>query len=84
MIYVCSAWKFATGAYLLKTQRLQNNALRMFGEFKKKIIIRERHVAFEIPYVYDFITKLCRQQAQSREFTRIKIFLIAEKTKLHK
>jgi hypothetical protein len=36
MIYVCSAWKFATGAYLLKTQRLQNNALRMFGEFKKK------------------------------------------------
>jgi hypothetical protein len=22
------------------------------------------HVAFDIPYVYDFITKLCRQQAE--------------------
>jgi hypothetical protein len=22
------------------------------------------HVAFQIPYVYDYITKLCRQQAE--------------------
>jgi hypothetical protein len=35
MIYVCTAWKFATGAYLLNLQRLQNNALRMSGEFPK-------------------------------------------------
>jgi len=35
MIYVSTAWKFATGAYLFKPQRLQNNALRMFGEFPK-------------------------------------------------
>jgi hypothetical protein len=27
--------------------------------------VRELHVAFKIPYVYDFITKLCRQQAEA-------------------
>jgi hypothetical protein len=66
MIYVGPAWKFARGAYLSKLLSLQNNALRMFGEFPKNIRIHETHVAFEIPYVYDFITNLCRQQAVTR------------------
>jgi hypothetical protein len=26
--------------------------------------VRDLHVAFLIPYVYDYITKLCRQQAE--------------------
>jgi hypothetical protein len=26
--------------------------------------VRDLHVAFKIPYIYDFITKLCRQQAE--------------------
>jgi hypothetical protein len=26
--------------------------------------VRDLNVAFKIPYVYDFITKLCRQQAE--------------------
>jgi hypothetical protein len=26
--------------------------------------VRDLHVAFQIPYVYDYITKLCRQQAE--------------------
>jgi hypothetical protein len=25
---------------------------------------RDMHVAFQIPYVYDYITKSCRQQAE--------------------
>jgi hypothetical protein len=32
--------------------------------FPRRTPVRELHVAFDIPYVYDFITKLCRQQAE--------------------
>jgi hypothetical protein len=28
------------------------------------IPVREMHVAFKIPYMYDYITKLCRMQAE--------------------
>jgi hypothetical protein len=27
-------------------------------------LIREMHVAFQVPYIYDYITKLCMQQAE--------------------
>jgi hypothetical protein len=26
--------------------------------------VRDLHVAFNLPYVYDYVTKLCRQQAK--------------------
>jgi hypothetical protein len=28
------------------------------------MLVRDMHVAFQIPYVYDYITKSCRQQAE--------------------
>jgi hypothetical protein len=46
------------------TQRLEEKSLRTIGHFPRRTPVRELHVAFEIPYVYDFITKLCRQQAE--------------------
>jgi hypothetical protein len=64
MTYACPAWEFAADTYLLKLQRLQNKFLRTIGHFPRRTPIRELYVAFEIPYVYDFITKLCRQQAE--------------------
>jgi hypothetical protein len=45
-------------------QRLQNKVLRTIGHFPRRTPVRELHVAFDIPYVYDFITKWCRQQAE--------------------
>jgi hypothetical protein len=48
----------------LKLQRLQNMVLRTSGNFPRHTSVRELHVASKIPYVYDFITKLCRQQAE--------------------
>jgi hypothetical protein len=42
-------------------QRLQNKVLRTIGIFSR---FRELHVAFQIPYIYDYITKLCRQEAE--------------------
>jgi hypothetical protein len=49
---------------LLKLQRLQNRVLGTIGNFPRSTSVRDLHVAFQILYVYDYITKLCRQQAE--------------------
>jgi hypothetical protein len=64
LTYACPAWKFAAESQLLKLQRLQNKVLRTLGTFPRCTSVRDMHVAFQIPYVYDFITKTCRQQAE--------------------
>jgi hypothetical protein len=46
-------------------QRLQNKVLRTIGNFAIPTPVREMHEAFRIPYIYDYIIKLCRQQAQA-------------------
>jgi hypothetical protein len=64
MTYVCPAWEFAAECHLLKLQRLQNKVLRTIGNFPKRTSVRDMHKAFHIPYVYDYMTKSCRQQAE--------------------
>jgi hypothetical protein len=51
--------------YLLKLQRLQNKVLPTIGKFLKCTPVRELHMAFKVTYIYDYITKLCRQQAEA-------------------
>jgi hypothetical protein len=48
----------------MKLHPLQNNVLRTIGKFPRNTPIRDMHIPFQIPYVYDFITKLCKQQAR--------------------
>jgi hypothetical protein len=60
MTYDCSAAE----TYLLKLQSLQNKVLHTTDTLSRRILVREMHVAFKIPYVYDYITKLCRKQAE--------------------
>jgi hypothetical protein len=48
----------------LKLQRLQNKVLRTIGKFRRCIPVRDLHIAFNLPYVYDYITKLCSKQAE--------------------
>jgi hypothetical protein len=43
--------------------RLQNKVLRTIGNFPRCTSVRDMHTAFNLPYVYDYITKLCRKQA---------------------
>jgi hypothetical protein len=62
--YVCRAWEFAAGTDLLKLLRLQNRIFRITGNFSRLTAVRDLHVAFQLPYVYDYITKLCMQQAE--------------------
>jgi hypothetical protein len=57
--------EYGVGAHLLKLQRLQNRVLRAIGNLDRRTSVRELHVAFKIPYVYDYITKLCRARAQA-------------------
>jgi hypothetical protein len=59
MTYACPAWEFAAECHLLKLQRLQNKVLRTIGNFPKHKSIRDMHKAFNIPYVYDYIDRLC-------------------------
>jgi hypothetical protein len=34
------------------------------GKFPRCTPVRDLHTAFNLPYVYDYITKLCRQQTE--------------------
>jgi hypothetical protein len=64
MTYACPAWEFAADTYLLKLQRLQHKVLITTGNFPRHTPVCELHKAFTIPYIYDYITKLCRKQAK--------------------
>jgi methionine synthase II (cobalamin-independent) len=48
----------------LKLQRLQNKVLGTIGSFPRRISVRDMYMAFQIPYVHDYITKSCRQQEE--------------------
>jgi hypothetical protein len=50
--------------HLMKLLCLQNKVLRTIGNFPRRTPVRDLHITFKIPYVYDYITKLCRQQAE--------------------
>jgi hypothetical protein len=51
-------------SHLLKLQRLQNKVLRTIRSFPRRTSVHDMHVVFQIPYIYDYITKSCRQQSE--------------------
>jgi hypothetical protein len=64
MTYAYPAWVFAADTHLIKLQRLQSKLLRTIGNFPMRTPVREMHMAFHLPYVYGYMTKLCRQHAE--------------------
>jgi hypothetical protein len=46
---------------------MQNKILCTFGNFPRCTLVRELHTDFNIPYVYDYVTNLCRQQAEAMQ-----------------
>jgi hypothetical protein len=64
MTYTCSIWDYALDAQLLKFQRLQIRVLCATSNLDRCTPVRELHVAFKIPYVYVYTTKLCRTQGE--------------------
>jgi len=51
------------GQLPLKLQQLQNKILRTTGNLSRRTPIRDLYEAFRIPYIYDFVIKLCREQS---------------------
>jgi hypothetical protein len=64
MTYAFLAKELATDTYLLKLQRLKNKVLRTTGDFPRCTPVRNLHTAFNITYVYNYITTLCRRQGE--------------------
>jgi hypothetical protein len=81
MTYACPAWEFAADSLIVKLQRLQSKVLHTISNFSRHTPVRELHVAFKLPYIYDYITKLCRQQADVIQNHENAVFAILDKTK---
>jgi hypothetical protein len=62
LTYSCPAWEFAADRYLSKLQRLQTKDLRTTCNLPRRIPTRDLHMAFKILYLYDFATKIRREQ----------------------
>jgi hypothetical protein len=43
---------------------LHNKIFYTISKFPKCTPVCQLHMAFQVPYIYDYITKLCRQQAE--------------------
>jgi hypothetical protein len=68
MIYASPTWEYAADALLLKPQRVQSRVLRAIGnlgDLYRRTRDRELRVAFKIPYVYDYVGKLCSTPAEA-------------------
>jgi hypothetical protein len=50
--------------HVLKLQRLQNKLLGTIGRFPERTPVRDLRMAFKLLRMYDYVTKLCRQQAE--------------------
>jgi hypothetical protein len=64
MTYACPTRKYVADAHLLKLQHLTNRVLRATENLDRCTPVRELHLAFKFPYVYNYITKLCRTQIE--------------------
>jgi hypothetical protein len=63
MTYASAAWESATDTHVMKLQRLQNKVFHTIGNYPRRTPVRDLQLAFQIPFVYDYITKLCRQKS---------------------
>jgi hypothetical protein len=64
MTCACPAWKFVADTHLLKLQRLQNKFLLTIGQISRWTPACDLHMVINLPYAHDYVTKLCRQQAE--------------------
>jgi hypothetical protein len=83
MTYACPAWEFAADTYLLKVQRLQNKVLRTISNLPRCISVRDMHVAFQIPYVYDYKQSYAEDKQKSFTTMKMKMYVILDKAIPH-
>jgi hypothetical protein len=51
----------------MKLQRWQNEVLRTTDKFPSCTPVRELHATFQVQYIYDYVTKLCRPKAEAMQ-----------------
>jgi hypothetical protein len=81
MTYTCSAWEFAPDNHILELQSLQNKILRTIGNFPRLTSVRDLHVDFKIPYLYDYITNYVGNKQKSYKIMRMNMFAVYDKVK---
>jgi hypothetical protein len=64
MTYACSAWELVADIYLFKLQHMVNKVVHTTGKFPRWTPVCDLHPTFNLPYVHNFITKLCRLEAE--------------------
>jgi hypothetical protein len=64
MIHAYSTCEYVVDDPLLKPQRLQNRIFCAIGNLDRCTPVHELHMAFKIPYVFDYITKLWKHVVQ--------------------
>jgi hypothetical protein len=77
MTYACPTWKSSTDTHLLKLQRLQDKVLHTSGKFPRCTLVYKLHMAFQVPYIHDYITKLCT----SYKIMKVQMFMTSEKVR---
>jgi hypothetical protein len=64
MTYACHAWEFAADSHLIKLHRVKKKFPCTIANSPRRTPGREMHMTFHLPYVYDYMTILCMQQAE--------------------
>jgi hypothetical protein len=72
MTFACPARELAVNTHFLKLQRMQNKVLRNTGNFPRCTSVRD---------VCNYITKVCRQQLEAIQITKISMFAVEVKAK---
>jgi hypothetical protein len=73
IVYACPTSEYVAYAHLLKLQLLQNRILRATGNLSGRTPVPELHVAFKIPYVYDYITNYEGNRQKSSKIIQIQM-----------
>jgi hypothetical protein len=81
MIYAIHAGEFAADSQLVILQRPQNQVLRTIGNLPSLTQDRDLHMAFKIPYVYNYIKNYAGKKQKSYKIMIIKMLAILDKTK---
>jgi hypothetical protein len=85
MTYACPAWELAAEIHVLKLQRIQNKVFCTIGNFPRRTSVRDMHVVFHVPYVYDYdydyITKISRKQGEIIHNRENEMYAILDKAK---
>jgi hypothetical protein len=66
MTYACPTWEFAANTPSVQIAESVKQGSPHHWQFSKvHTLVRELHKAFSILYIYNYMTRLCRKQAQT-------------------